>query len=233
MRIGVKACTIFVVLLFLGMIIAGEVDCLPFDSKWNVAAIEGWCGRAQQHFFVISSSLHAFSDLLILCLPIPVIWRLDLPRRKRMMLVGMFSGGLLYVVLLLIVMNCIERPWWPTALTRGKPHSTTVVSVVRIWSLRGGGWSDLLFNEWTAVLLSIIEPSMGICLACLPFLRPLFNKEARSRAGTRATDASKEQQSHLGNNEVQVTKETIVRQDDMEPVCDAVRSPQNVWTRVV
>lgn len=93
-RIGVKACTIFVVLLFLAMIIGGEVDCLPFDSKWNVAAVEGWCGRAQQHFFVASSSLHAFTDLFILCLPIPVIWRLDLPRRKRMVLVGMFSGGL-------------------------------------------------------------------------------------------------------------------------------------------
>lgn len=81
------------------------------------------------------------------------------------------------------------------------------------------------------MILSIIEPSMGICLACLPFLRPLFDKGARSRAGTRATNATKEQQSHAGSNEAQVTKETMVRRD-MEPTCDAVRSPQNVWTRV-
>lgn len=93
-RIGVKACTVFVVLLFLAMIITGEVDCLPFDTKWNVADIEGWCGRAQRQFFVTSSSLHAFSDIFILCLPIPCIWSLSLPLRKKIALVGLFSGGL-------------------------------------------------------------------------------------------------------------------------------------------
>lgn len=93
-RVGVQACAVFFMLLFVAMIVVGEVDCLPFEEKWDVAAIEGWCGRAQEHFIVTSSSLHAFSDLFILCLPIPCIWGLDLRRRKKIALIRLFSGGL-------------------------------------------------------------------------------------------------------------------------------------------
>lgn len=93
-RVGVKAGTVFVVLLFVAMVVVGEVDCLPFEEKWDVEAVVGWCGRAREEFFVISSSLHALSDFFILCLPIPCIWGMDLPRRKKMALIGLFSGGL-------------------------------------------------------------------------------------------------------------------------------------------
>lgn len=109
-------------------------------------------------------------------------------------------------------------------------HSTAVVSIIRIWSLSGGDWADLLYAEWVPMLLSIMEPSMGICLACLPFLRPLFNSDARSRAGSRATRVSKEQKSAGRSTEVQVTKETIVTHDDMEGADDGVARPQMAWT---
>lgn len=112
-------------------------------------------------------------------------------------------------------------------------RSTSIVSIIRIWSLSGGDWADLLYAEWVPMLLSIIEPSMGICLACLPFLRPLFNSDTRSRSRTvtRSDDVSKEQRCGVTGTKVQVTKETIVTHDDVEPANEAVSCPQNVWIR--
>ena len=42
------------------------------------------------------AALNVFTDLVILILPIPIVWSLQLPKRQRLVLIGIFSlGGML------------------------------------------------------------------------------------------------------------------------------------------
>lgn len=97
MKVGVKLCTAYVVVLLLVMLILESTICLPWGSQWNISAVETWCGQRQSRLFIASSAFHTLSDLVILVLPIPCIWSLQLPRKKKISLSIMFSAGIMYV----------------------------------------------------------------------------------------------------------------------------------------
>lgn len=185
MKIGVRICTVYVVTLLLVMFIGDGLICLPFESRWNPVAIETWCGKKQTDLFIATSALHTISDFIILILPIPCIWSLQLPAKKKINLSVMFSAGLMYVHPTSI--RLLERQ----ELIHVPNCSTSVVSILRIWSLTLADWTDVLYTEWSPIFLSVLEPSMTICLACIPFLRPIFNKEQRMQrddAASRSAD---------------------------------------------
>lgn len=60
------------------------------------------------------------------------------------------------------------------------------------------------------MLMSIIEPSMTICLTCLPFLRPLFNKEQRTKQ-QRSSATAPESRSLSGGLDIEMQGAKAVR----------------------
>lgn len=72
--------------------------CTPVSYTW-----EGWTGEVAGHclsfnkFAWIQTSINIVLDTFILVLPLPLVWRLNMGRRKRVLLMLMFSVGVLYV----------------------------------------------------------------------------------------------------------------------------------------
>ncbi|KAM0795174.1 hypothetical protein BDR22DRAFT_894424 [Usnea florida] len=95
---------------------------------------------------IIFSSLNIGTDILILCLPVPQLWRLNMPRRRKYELMGIFLLGGFFCVASVIRVPYIAR-----------------------MSLLDPSWSDVYGAIW-----SIVELNLGILSACLPTLRPLF-----------------------------------------------------------
>jgi hypothetical protein len=73
--------------------------CWPVSKLWNVLEEGGRCSNVR-NIHVISSALNAASDLLILALPQPAIWRLRLPKQKKRQISAVFMVGVLYVYIL-------------------------------------------------------------------------------------------------------------------------------------
>ena len=67
--------------------------CAPVKALWD-SNIERSCINFDDVLIVLSS-LNIGTDVVILCLPIPQLWRLEISKRRRLQLIAMFLlGGL-------------------------------------------------------------------------------------------------------------------------------------------
>ncbi len=79
--------------------------CIP--SKGNMDMLKGGqCARVdrdtgdarQTSPAIVSSAFNVFTDVIILVLPMPTVWKLQLPIRQRIAVMGIFATGALYVM---------------------------------------------------------------------------------------------------------------------------------------
>lgn len=68
-----------------------------------------------------------------------------------------------------------------------KKNSTCVASVIRLAFLTSMDYLDITYTGIPFILMSLVEPSLAVTLACIPLLRPLFpkNNTRYSATGTR------------------------------------------------
>ncbi|KAK8105154.1 hypothetical protein PG999_008513 [Apiospora kogelbergensis] len=126
-------------------ILAGCLICQPISKNWDLLMTDGYCGN-QVLSFTITGAINLVTDIMVLVLPLPNLYKLQVPIQQRMVLVGVFSLGFL----------------------------TCVVSAVRIHYLKSMDYTDLTLSMKHPNIFSGLEPSAAITLACIPLLRPLF-----------------------------------------------------------
>ena len=85
---GLSAVLLVSVLLEVGLL------CRPFEYNWN-KYIPGTCGDTTQAYEAVGI-LNLMTDLTIVILPMPVLWKLQLPVAKKVALTFMFGVGVLY-----------------------------------------------------------------------------------------------------------------------------------------
>ena len=67
--------------------------CKPVNMLWD-PAVKGMCINYDD-VLITMASLNIGTDVLILCLPLPQLWKLQLPARTKRHLAGIFLlGGL-------------------------------------------------------------------------------------------------------------------------------------------
>ncbi|KAK5661359.1 hypothetical protein OQA88_11255 [Cercophora sp. LCS_1] len=88
---------IIVQVLYLG------VWCRPITNYWAVPIPSGneQCKTYHNHLITVTV-LHVSSDLLMLCIPIPMIARSRLPLKRKIVLCGVFGLGVLVVLLAIL-----------------------------------------------------------------------------------------------------------------------------------
>ena len=95
----------------------------------------------------LTSAMNIVTDFIIFLVPLPVIRTLRLPRRQKIMVIGIFCLGFF----------------------------TCVISIVRLFTLRASANStDSTWDNVPSAYWSIVELNCGILCASLPSLRPLL-----------------------------------------------------------
>ena len=74
--------------------IVSAVYCTPREKIWNKLIAHGHCIR-NDWFITVTGFINAISDIVILILPLTVLWRLQIDRRKKIRLSILFATGLL------------------------------------------------------------------------------------------------------------------------------------------
>lgn len=76
------------------------VGCVPFSKYWQVYPDPGiLCQAAVSPLFVtMSLVLDVASDAYLLSVPLPMLWRADISRGRRIQLTTLFSGAILVIV---------------------------------------------------------------------------------------------------------------------------------------
>ncbi|KAI9887433.1 MAG: hypothetical protein M1823_000770 [Watsoniomyces obsoletus] len=139
---------IFVVCLGVSTFLAVLMSCMPIryftpdpsnPHCINLAAL-----------LMSVTALNFVTDVVILVLPMPQVWRLQTTRQRKVVLTIVFClGGLACVTSLVRIYLLIEL---------GSPDHDHL-------------WLNVDFNTW-----SNVEPCVGIYCACLPVMAPLFRK---------------------------------------------------------
>ena len=87
----------------LGIMFATIFDCPPSREAMDFRSRGAKCISFNQpkgvpkmrKIAIIGGALNVFTDVIILILPVPVVWKLQLPRRQRVAVLGIFATGVL------------------------------------------------------------------------------------------------------------------------------------------
>lgn len=87
----------FVVCLWcIEQVLANLLICKPISYNWNFRTHKGTCGNTVANCLA-GAAVNVFTDLVILLLPMPIIWRLKIPTRSKLSLSFIFGLGFVYV----------------------------------------------------------------------------------------------------------------------------------------
>ncbi|KAF2808682.1 uncharacterized protein BDZ99DRAFT_571581 [Mytilinidion resinicola] len=147
-----------VVLWALSVILCGFLLCRPFAFNWDQTIPNGHCGN-QILSYELTGAFNICTDVMVLALPLPLIWNLQMRMANKIGLLGVFTVGFF----------------------------VCVVSVVRLITLIHLSYSDITYSVPNALIWSMLEPAIGITLACLPVIRPLLGSGFSSLSKSKNT----------------------------------------------
>ncbi|KAH9864320.1 hypothetical protein J1614_010254 [Plenodomus biglobosus] len=148
--------------------VTGLTICKPIGSFWGPSVEGRHCGD-REALFLWHGVQNLIYDVLLVGLPMPLVWRLQLPLYKRVSLIGIFGLGF-----------CI------CAITLSR---VVLTSVANIDSISQG--------YVTVALLTMLEPLLGVINCSLPLLRPVIH-ELSTRAGIKNAFASGDDRASAG-----------------------------------
>ncbi|MCJ1350343.1 MAG: hypothetical protein MMC33_000324 [Icmadophila ericetorum] len=128
------------------VVISGLTICRPFEYFYN-KSIEGSCGN-QTTLVLASCIINLLVDVIIICLPMPLLWGLQMGRHKKIGLCVIFGLGTIICV----------------------------ITILRIVSTLNFTIEDFSYTlPWLAIWTDL-EPILGMTNACLPVMRPALKK---------------------------------------------------------
>ncbi|KAI9829281.1 MAG: hypothetical protein M1826_005745 [Phylliscum demangeonii] len=147
-RITVLVVGGYVILLGIASVLVAIFKCKGVRDGWKTAG-SGQC-IDELTFFVATAALNLVADVVVLILPMPVVWRLQMLRKQKLALTAIFAlggcaCGFAAIRLVLLAQLIPSR------------NATDVT------------WFLVDPANW-----STIEPCVGIICACLPTIAPLF-----------------------------------------------------------
>ncbi|KAI1276845.1 hypothetical protein F5Y07DRAFT_122945 [Xylaria sp. FL0933] len=129
----------------LGQFLSVVFLCVPVKGLWD-KSVKAKC-QDQLVGVYLNAVGTLVTDFVILFLPMPSIWKLNLPKAQKWALIGIFSIGAF----------------------------TSAISIIRLTTLGDPG-EDLTYHAVTSSCWSVAELSSGIIAAALATIRPLIGR---------------------------------------------------------
>ncbi|MCJ1463094.1 hypothetical protein MMC07_001699 [Pseudocyphellaria aurata] len=120
--------------------------CSPISAAWDPELVFTNHCRDFQAFLLGITISNLLLDVIILCMPLPMIWSLKLSTSKKLEISGIFLLG----------------------------SFTCIASLIRIVTIGNIREQDFAYSSQTPYLWSHLEPATAIWCACLVTYRPLF-----------------------------------------------------------
>ena len=76
-------------------IIANCLICRPITYRWAASLVDGSCGD-QKLLDMCIAVLNLLQDIVVVVLPMPVLWGLQIMRRQKVSMSCLFGIGILY-----------------------------------------------------------------------------------------------------------------------------------------
>ncbi|KAI9038843.1 uncharacterized protein KD926_010176 [Aspergillus affinis] len=145
-RVGVTCLMVFTVCWALTELFGNIFQCWPvqyyYDTRMN-----GHCMAGQTKLFQTSAALSLVEDMIILILPMPVVWGLQITTRQKLTLTVVFSLGAL----------------------------VCIFSLLRVIEFNNFHTNDLAASSAKESIWTTLELDVAIICGCLPLFKPLLH----------------------------------------------------------
>jgi hypothetical protein len=163
-RMAIDAGLLVTFLLYLSEIPLAVIYAAPRPGhSWDSLLVTL---EANEHPFALGGTIQSVFgtvlDLYIFFLPLPTLYRLQMPSRRRWQLIGIFSTALLYVSRLSIQFNHLLRKLAKLTLGLSSGVGASVVSLVckiKILSSKDSNWLAAITSMTSYVLSHLLAPA--------------------------------------------------------------------------
>ncbi|CAI6285216.1 unnamed protein product [Periconia digitata] len=128
-------------------IIACALICQPVAYNWDRTIPGGKCGNYHA-FWLITSILGVIFDLILIVLPLPVFWKLQLSLRKKITLTILFGLGFFIFA----------------------------ITIMRVIYIEKINYEDLTYTGSLLTAFTVLEPTLGIVAGCVPIMSPSISR---------------------------------------------------------
>ncbi|KAJ5639356.1 uncharacterized protein N7484_007218 [Penicillium longicatenatum] len=161
----------FLIVAGLWVVLSGFIFCIPISDFWHASPSSNKHCLPKGPVWYSNAAMQIFSDIVILILPMPLLYKLQLPRQQKIGIMLVFGVGILYV------------PFFPSLLTPStSEHELTIYlmySVIATSSARLYELStmvnghDFTKKNAEAAVWSSLESNVSIICACMAPSTPL------------------------------------------------------------
>ncbi|TRX91834.1 hypothetical protein FHL15_007387 [Xylaria flabelliformis] len=151
-----KIIGVIVALTGTAVVITSLASCKPFSARWDPVLSPTACINPVT-YWQASSIPNVFTDIVMLILPLPMVWNLQIDRGQKIALTLVFALGSFGIVASII----------------------RLVTVFQVANLADGTWASAGVAVWSA-----IEAGVYLISSCLPVLRPLYISVSRKVSST-------------------------------------------------
>ena len=165
--IALRSTFALVISWFVAIEIVVLAECRPVSALWDPTVPGGYCIDIQS--FLLGAGIpNVILNVIVLLLPLPMIWTLEIEKKHKIALSSVFMLGGFVVI----------------------------VSIVRVVVLARTQEVDVTWEFVDAGIWTSVEPAIAVCSACLPILRSLWIWK-RQKNTTRRSTAKGTQRSHV------------------------------------
>lgn len=82
----------FIICWFLSTILVSTFGCVPVKAAWDLTVLDKRCVNSDR-FFIDNAVLNILGDLILLCVPMPIVWTLQLAQPKKIALTAVYLLG--------------------------------------------------------------------------------------------------------------------------------------------
>ncbi|KAJ5715968.1 uncharacterized protein N7483_013149 [Penicillium malachiteum] len=140
-----------VTLYWVASILTITLLCRPINSNWNIM-VTGTCGDVGKTEYA-SAGFNLIIDFLVVALPMPTVWTLNMPKEKRVSITAAFLLGLI----------------------------TVGINIGRIMQTKLCDQDDTTFCALDASILVAAEISSGIIVSCAPMMGAVLWRNSVSK----------------------------------------------------
>ncbi|KAF2653721.1 hypothetical protein K491DRAFT_780101 [Lophiostoma macrostomum CBS 122681] len=151
LRLFITGYIVVLILYYTTSTFVKAFQCKPIASFW-IPSLDGHC--LENHNIFISDCISAIvTNLIILCTPVPIIWKLNMTMRKKIGSTLAFAAGGLACIASILRLSTVVRTY---------------------------GNKDVTYNYQFIIIWSSWEISIGVICSCLPVLPSLFKGGRKS-----------------------------------------------------
>ena len=161
----------FVLLWGVGNVLSALLVCQPIAFNWDPTIPGGVCGNRPASYISVGI-LHIITDVMVLVIPIPYIWRLQVKISRKISVFIVFCMGF----------RC--GPLAPLGVAMAyEVYSCCIISLVRVIELFQVTYDDITYSLVPGSYLTLLEPAFAIFIfASLPAMAPLADRISSLRA---------------------------------------------------